>query len=115
MFLSQEIDIKLGQIYAKIYINKISYKNSKFLRLLWDIVVFRLVAYLMNKIQLNPSILIQFFLSIPPFIFPLQSLKSDIMGMKVYSGTNIMLENLRSKLTKHTSNETFIIYNKVSL
>ena len=55
--------------------------KPKFLRLLWDIVVFRLVAYLMNKIQLNPSILIQFFLSIPPFIFPLQSLKSDIMGL----------------------------------
>ena len=59
-------------------------RKPKFLKLLWDIVVFRLVVYLLNMIRLNLLFLYKIlyiltpkmlrFQTIPPFIFPLEFL-----------------------------------------
>ena len=81
MFLSREIDVKLCQNYTKTYVCKIFIRISitwpellpmtvqytghviqtgdthEFFRLLWDIVVFRLVTYLLNMVCLILRIL----------------------------------------------------------
>ena len=56
MFLSREIDLKLFENYTKICIYAILY-------ILWDIIVFRLVGYLLNMICLNLLLLYKYKIS----------------------------------------------------